>query len=292
MSDAESKPARRISRFVGPFHNISYYAPEMKTFADRGIAGYWRAYMAYRSAPMGRAPAAAVEAAFYNFSARTVAAAIPSAWLAMTPAEAIELRDECVDRALRRSLGELTDSAEVAEADALVRQAIEDQPGPGRVLYAAHTELPWPTTPHMSLWHGCTLWREYRGDGHNIALAAANLDGVECHVLVAARTGPKTAATIRTIRGWSNDEWAGAVERLHQRGLVEPDGSFTEAGRTLRREIEDKTDELATAPCERVGPDAVDRLCELMTPIVGHMVETGAIAGSWPPDTAKTPPQA
>ena len=50
-----------------------------------------------------------------------------------------------------------------------------DRVPPGaRVLYAAHTALPWPQEPHRMVWHASTLLREHRGDGHNLALAAAD----------------------------------------------------------------------------------------------------------------------
>jgi hypothetical protein len=241
---------------------------------------------------MGEVPPAVVTATFYNFAPATVEAAIPSVWEAMTPAEAIQLRDTCIDTALRRSLGERVHGPDIAEAAVLAREAIDGIDSVGRALYGAHTHLPWPELPHMVLWHAATLWREYRGDGHNIVLAANDIDGVECHVLVAARTGSKTAATIRTIRGWTDDEWAGAADRLAARGLVNHDGSFTEAGRTLRREIEIATDQISLAPCRRIGTTGVERLCELMNPLVEHLVQTGAIAGSWPPKGVKVPPKA
>lgn len=277
--------ARALARTTGTFHNISYYAPEMKAFADVGLPEYWRAYMAYRSAPLGQVAPGAVEAMFFNFASEVVSAALPSAWDGVTPAGAIALRDRCIDAALRRSLGGDLHGPGVEEAADLAREGIAHVDGSARPLYAAHVGLPWPTEPHMVLWHACTLWREHRGDGHNIALAAASIDGVECHVLLAAK-GVGGQQIIEKIRGWTSPEWARAVDRLAERGLVTPDGEATADGLSLRREIEDHTDRLAAAPRDRLGVDRAQRLVELLDPIVAHLVTSGAIAGSWPPKNA------
>lgn len=280
-------PARRVARLVGIFHNISYYAPEMKAFAELGLPEYWRAYMAYRSAPMGVVEPSTVAAVFYNFAPRMVGAGLPSAWESTTPTEVIALRDECIDRALRRALGNLAAGPDLAAMAVLVRDAVDDLDASGRALFAAHQQLPWPTDPLQALWHGCTLWREYRGDGHNIALAAAAIDGLECHVLLAAK-GVGDRDTIMKIRGWTADEWAAAMERLADRQILDGDGQFTPAGRELRATIESHTDDLAAAPCNRIGESGVSQLTEMMGPLVEHLVATGAVAGRWPPRESAT----
>lgn len=264
------------------FHNISYYAPEMRAFGDVGLPEYWRAYMAYRSAPMGAVAPAVVTATFYNFAPRVVEAGLPSAWEQVSPAGAIELRNSCMDEALRRALGELASAPGVSEAAELALMGIEGTDYTGRALFGAHLQLPHPAVPHMLLWHACTLWREHRGDGHNIALAAAGIDGVECHVLLAGK-GIASAEVIQKIRGWTADEWNDATARLRRRRLIEPDGALTTAGQMLRAEIETHTDELAAEPRERLGADRTARLIELLDPMVTHLVDTGAVAGRWPP---------
>lgn len=280
---AGSAPAARaLARLLGTFHNISYYAPEMRAFADVGLPEYWRAYMAYRSAPLGQVPASVVAATFYNFAPRVVEAAIPSAWDSLTPAEAMALRDECIEAALRRSLGQVADPALLSEAADLVLGAIADCSAGARPLFAAHADLPTPDTTLMRLWFGCTLWREYRGDGHNIVLAAAGIDGIECHALLVAR-GVGNKATITKIRGWTDDEWDAAVARLAARSLLTPTGEATEQGNVLRRQIEIDTDRVAAAALARLGPANAERLVNLMEPLVQRLVESGSVAASWPP---------
>ena len=102
---------------------------------------------------------------------------------------------------------------EVAEAAALARQAMEGQDPSGRPLFAAHAALPWPEAPHLALWHAATLYREFRGDGHVACLTVDGIDGCEAHVL-AAGAGQLPGSVLREYRGWSDEEWAAAVERL------------------------------------------------------------------------------
>ena len=282
MADPQRSRARALAKTLGVFHNISYYAPEMKAFADVGLPEYWRAYMAYRSAPMGQVSPSVVTATFYNFAPRVVAEALPSAWEGITPQGAIDLRDQSIDAALRRALGSLADEPAVLEAADLALSGIDGTDCAARPLFGAHTELPVPAAPHLRLWHAATLWREHRGDGHNLALAAADIDGIECHVLLAAK-GVGGQEIIEKIRGWTPDEWSSAQNRLADRGLLATDGSFTPDGESLRLDIEEHTDRLAAEPRERLGPESADRLVELMDPLVGQLISSGSVPGRWPP---------
>jgi hypothetical protein len=65
----------------------------------------------------------------------------------------------------------------------------------GRPLHAGHAELPWPDSPLAALWHAITLLREYRGDGHIIALVANGPRGLEALITCAA-TGIASAPTM------------------------------------------------------------------------------------------------
>lgn len=263
-------------------HNISYFSRETRAFVDAGVPEFWRAYVAYRCAPLGRVGPAAGTAVLYNFAPRMVADALPSVWDALSPEAAIALRDDCMDQALRRAFGDLCDTPQVAEAAELAERGIAGTDSAGRALFGAHIDLDWPAEPHMRLWHACTLWREHRGDSHNIALAAASIDGLEAHVLLGAK-GVCDAATIEKIRGWTVPEWDAAVVRLAGRGLLTEAGEFTDDGRQLRRDIETHTDELCREPRDRLGPTELDRLIELTNPLAAHLVETGAVPGKWPP---------
>jgi uncharacterized protein (DUF1778 family) len=278
---------RALARVFTPFHNVSYYSPEINTLVEAGMRGWWMAYFAYRAAPLGPVPAEVVMATFYNFAPRMVQRAIPAAWDVMSPAQAIELRDRAVDQALRRLLAGHLHEPELAEAAQLAREAIEGSTAGMRVLYAAHTALPWPQEPHRMLWHACTLLREHRGDSHNLALAAAEIDGVQAHVLMAAR-GHGDKASILPLRGWTSQEWDAGVARLAALGWLHPDGTFTKQGQSNRRDIEAQTDRLAHEPFRRLGPERAQRLIDLMQPYL-ELLYRGGIATQWPPPHLSRP---
>lgn len=281
MAD-ERPPARTIAKQLGLIHNIAYYSRETRDFAALGLAEFWRAYVAWRCAPLGAVGPATATAALYNFAPAMVGDALPSAWQTTDPSAVLAMRDDCMSRALDRGLARFDNPESIAAAARLARQGIEAADPAGRTLFAAHVDLPWPESPAMQLWHACTLWREHRGDGHNIALAAAGIDGIEAHVLLAAR-GVGNAATIEQIRGWNSTQWADATERLVQRDLVTESGQATTSGRRLRDEIELHTDELSRAPRQALGTAGLAQLISLTEPIASHLVKVGSVVGKWPP---------
>lgn len=282
IQDGVTTGVRRLARLFEPFHSVTYYSPEILRLHDEGYRGWWHSYFGYRPAPMGPVPAKVVVAAFYNFAPRMVERAVPGVWDIHSPADSIQRRLELVDEALRRAFAHDLAGRHMTGAAELARRAIEGCDVAGRALYGGYAELAWPDEPYLALWHACTLMREHRGDSHNIALAAVDLDGVECHVMMAAH-GHGNRPTIAAIRGWTDEEWDAAVERLGVRGLVTGDGEYTEAGRRARSDVERHTDELASEPARRLGPDGVAALVGHLEPLVEHLTTTGEVSGRWPP---------
>lgn len=270
MADQQEHRARRMWRAMEPIHAITYFAPEPKAACDAlGTTGYWMSYFAQRAAPLGAAPPELVAALFYNFHPGLVARAVPDVWAVATPQRFRALRLDAVDAALRRLVGdpELT-GPRVSEAAGIAREAALAAPTAGRALAAANAALDWPDPPHLVLWHAQTVLREHRGDGHVAALLTAGLDPVEALVLFAADLeldGP----WLRRRRGWSEQDWDGAVARLADRGLLDPVGGLpTAGGRELRAEVEAQTDALADVPWAAVGRERAERLVELVAPLV------------------------
>src|SRR4029453_14163742 len=130
--------------------------------------------------------------------------------------------------------------------------------------------------PVLALWHGATLSREFRADGHVAALLGDGVGGLEAHVLAAAG-GHLPGSFLREYRGWSEEEWAEAAAHLRERGWLEADGTMTEAGHTARDARERRTDELATPPGDRPAPRACPRLLELLHQPVRLVVAGGGI---------------
>ncbi|MFV0524347.1 MAG: SCO6745 family protein [Acidimicrobiales bacterium] len=287
--DGTDGAARALSRRFEPVHSISYYSPELTDLTDLGYRGWWHAYFGYRPAPMGPVGAGVVTAAFYNFAPRMVGRAVPGVWSILAPADAVRVRHERVAAALSRLSATPAAPTDAAAAVAgTIRAAVADLPVAGRPLYAAYAELAWPDDPLMAVWHGCTLAREYRGDGHNLALAGSGVDGVECHVLMAAR-GFGNRPTILGIRGWTEEEWAAAVDRLRHRGWLDGEGVLTRTGRTARATIESRTDELARPLVSRLGADGVATVVAGLDPLVTYLRDTGEVSGRWPPPTVTKP---
>ncbi|MBC9716760.1 hypothetical protein H9Y04_29925 [Streptomyces sp. TRM66268-LWL] len=256
---------RQLWHLSEPLHALLYYAPE--AFEEAAALGYktderWPSYFAWRAAPLGAASAGLVTAAFYSFSPRMVGENMAGAWDTASPEAVLAARGRAVDRTYRAVFGDRIGSRELARAAALARQAAEAAPLAGRPLAAANAALTWPDEPHLVLWQALTILREHRGDGHLAALTVAGLDAVEALVSFAA-IGAASVERFES-RGWSAEEWAAARERLVARGLLDTEGTATEAGRALRAEVERHTDEAAAAPWRALGAARVDELAELL----------------------------
>ncbi len=267
----------RAHRASEPLHSLVYFAPEAdEQFTKAGLRPGRMGYFASRSAAMGPVAPAVTTATFYNFNPALVAKHLPRAWTLATPADVLAARFVVADLALRRLLGaELVDSAELAEAATLAREATVGLDPAGRPLYAAHADLQWPDEPHLVLWHAVTLLREYRGDGHLAALLAADLSGIEAILTHTATGRGFTEQAAKQLRGWSDEQWAAAVDGLRERGLADSAG-LSEAGRALRERIEADTDRMAAAPYTRLGAERTERLTELGKRLARVAVGNGA----------------
>ena len=277
MSDDLSL-ARQLWQLLEPVHAVLYYAPEVTE--EVAALGYatdvrWPSYFALRAAPLGTPGTELVAATFYSFSPRMVADHVPSIWSVATSDQVLAARLRGVDRALRAVLGDAVDTAELVEAGRLARQVAESASTAGRPLGAANADLPWPDAPHMQLWQASTVLREQRGDGHVAALLAAGLD--PCEALVSFAAVGAAPVEVFASRGWTDEEWGAARERLTARGWVASDGEATEAGRAGRREVERRTDELAVAPWRALGAARAGRLAQLVVPVMRAVVRSGML---------------
>lgn len=206
---------------------------------------------------MGAVPAEVVISTFYNFNPTLVRHAMQNAWSLTSPSAMLTARLNAVDSSLRRAFGdEVLQSVELAEAVGLAQRAamIACEHVEGRPLFAGHASLPWPDEPHLALWHGQTLLREFRGDGHIAALTLEGLSGLEALISHGA-SGKAESTVLRQSRGYSEDEWAAGVESLVDKGILNADGSFTAAGIAQREAIEDATDRAAMLPYAQIGED-------------------------------------
>ncbi|WP_406394612.1 SCO6745 family protein [Streptomyces sp. NBC_00887] len=266
MSD-ELGRVRQMWHLLEPLHAVLYYAPE--AFEEAAGLGHavderWPSYFAWRAAPLGAVGADRVTATFYSFSPAMTGKYVPDGWSVAGPEAVLAARTRAVDRAYRVLFGDRVHGPEFAEAAVLARRAALAADVTGRPLAEANAALPWPDAPHLALWQAATVLREHRGDGHLAALVEAGLDPVESLVSFAAVGAARPE--VFTSRGWSGAEWAAGRQRLAGRGLLEVDGTATEAGRALRAQVERRTDELASRPWEVLGTEERERLVELLGP--------------------------
>jgi hypothetical protein len=207
-----------------------------------------------------------VFAAFFGFAPQMITRALPDVWTRITPSAALEARVAGAVDALRAVLPADVD---LVGASSLLREAALGIDRPGRVLGSANADLPWPEgDPLAVLWHAATVLREHRGDGHVAALLVAGLEGCETLVWRSSLVDPEAAkAMLQPARGWTDDEWAAAAERLASRGWLGPDGRATDKARQVHDEVEATTDRLASGPWDRLGEKDTERCRELLTPI-------------------------
>ncbi|GLX10519.1 hypothetical protein [Microbispora sp. NBRC 16548] len=269
--------ARTMWHQIEPVHATLYYSPE--AFEEAAALGYdvttrWPSYFAWRTAPLGAAGPALVAATYYSFSPSMIAQYVPGAWETATPAQVLDARLRAMDRTLRGLLGDRIDEG-LKEAAELAIRAAESVDVAHRPLAAANLDLPWPEEPHLALWQAYTVLREHRGDGHLTALHAAGLDACEALVSFAA-VGAAPAENFAG-RGWGDEEWSAARDRLAARGLIDDEGTATPAGRALRDQVERMTDELAAGPWRALGEAGAERLAELNRPLLGAVFESGLL---------------
>jgi hypothetical protein len=258
--ESAAQVAQRMWTLFEPVHAVTYFSAEARSaFEDAGLRGFWRGYFAGRSAPLGRVAAAPVTASFYTFAPTMVRRALPAVWDLISPEEALVVRQAGAVTAIQR----LVEGADIAPAADLLAEAVVGLDCPGRVLAAANAGLPVPDEPVARLWHCATLLREHRGEGHFAVLVAADVDGCEALALQAANGIPREL--VQPLRGWSDVEWAAAVARLADRGLLAKDGTATPEGSAVRASIEDQTDQAAARPWH--DRDLVAKLTAAFAPI-------------------------
>jgi hypothetical protein len=270
---------RRAHFATHVLHSMIYFAPEAEErLTGAGLEAGRMCYFASRSAPMGAVGASVVAATFYNFNQAVVARYIPRAWQLADPAAVIDARFAAADLALTRLLGpDAVASADMTTIAGLVREAVSACRVEGRPLYAGHADLDWPGPPHLALWHGLSLLREHRGDGHIAALLAAGLSGLEAQVTHVATGQGFVSAFARSSRGWSQQQWDGAIEGLVARGLLEADGAFTPAGQAQRAHIEQLTDQMAAPPWQHLGEERTEEVIRIGKAMTRAAMTAGAL---------------
>jgi RNA polymerase sigma-70 factor (ECF subfamily) len=93
--------------------------------------------------------------------------------------------------------------------------------------------------------------REHRGDGHFAALAAAGIDGCEAIVVRCAKDISRDP--MQPTRGWTDEQWGTAADRLTERGWIGEDATMTAAGRAAHDAVEAAAARSAARPAPGTG---------------------------------------
>lgn len=241
---------RALSAALEPFVGQVYFSPECHSRYEalgfqpspgdmNGVARpEMVSYFTSRGSLMGQVPGELVAAAFSVFKPFIVIPSVTAGWK-ITDAKTIcaARRDGAVDQ-LIRILGPRPDGIEKVRA--ALSRAVETLRPEGRPLFAGTLSQSVPEDNLAATWHFGDMLREYRGDAHTAAWISAGVDATEIGLLTELYWGLPLRSYSRT-RGWSEDDYAAAIDRLTQRGLIENE-SFTDKGRSLREQIELNTD--------------------------------------------------
>ena len=223
-------------------HDVVYFAPDTKQrYEAIGLKGYWMGYFASRSAALGTPAPEVVVALFHGFAPRMVHRALPDAWSMASREDVLATRYALARDALAPGLAD-ADVERLAKELTAIWTSLDFA---GKGLAAAHASLPAPDDPVGRLWHAATILREYRGDCHVAILTSAGLDGADANALAVA--DGRSVPNQREMRGWTEDEWAAAYERLRRRAWTDEFATITESGRAARAQIEDATDRVSAS---------------------------------------------
>lgn len=275
--------AAECHRALDPLHLTCYFTPEVEQqFISAGLHSGSMSYFAGRAAALGAVGSGVVAAAFYNFNPSLVAEHIPRAWHLSAPEAVLDARLAGVDASLRRLFGnDRLAGDEIVEAAELTREATAACDLEGRPLFAAHTDLPWPDEPHLALWHGATLLREHRGDGHLAVLLGYGLSGLGALITdVATGSALFTPEQAKATRGWSDEQWNAEAAALAEHGLLDNNGALTADGQALRERIEAATDAAAAKPYQNLGEEKAARLRALVQPLSDAVIAAGVLPSS------------
>ncbi len=240
------------------------------------------AYFTSRGSVMGQVSGQVIASAFAVFNPDVVVPCVDFGWT-LTDADTIcTARDAGALGQLERILSSAPAGRQRVEE--LLRRATEEIALEGRPLAAGITRLVDPDHPLGVIWRRGDLLREFRGDSHTAAWISAGFDAVEIGLLTELfwRLPPRSYA--RT-RGWTDEHFDAASERLRSRGLIDASGSFTAAGRAAREAIERVTDEQMEPVMRRLGNDA-DELIALLEPWGRDIRSAGGYLSSGPHDLA------
>lgn len=288
-----SAAARRLGAALEPVVGQVYFSPECHTnytalgfdpspgHADGVALPDGPAYFTSRGSVMGQVTGDVVAAAFAVFNPQIVIPSVQLGWTRTDAATICRARTSGATAQLVRILGE--QPAGLDRALELLVNATEVLRPEGRPLFAGVRSQAVPELGLGALWYHGDLLREFRGDCHTAAWISAGFDATEIGLMTELYWGLPMRSYSRT-RGWSEEQFDAAADRLRSRGLID-DSGFTPAGRTAREAVEAETDAQLGPVIDALGDD-LDELCSILEPWGARVREAKGYLSSGPHDLA------
>lgn len=285
---------RRLGGALEPVIGSVYFSPEChENYVDLGFdpspatrGGVALpdgiAYATSRGALLGDVRGAVVAAAFGVFEPHGIAAAADHGWTITDAASVLAGRESGAIAQLERILG--PNPGGHSRVEELLRRAVDSLAIGPRALAAGAAAAPITDHPLGQIFRCGDIIREFRGDSHNAAWAAAGLDATQIGLLTELYWGLPLRSYTRT-RGWSVEQFDTAEDELRSRGLIDADGEFTAAGRAAREAIEVATDTQMASVIGRLGDDTTE-LIALLAPWGAAIRSAGGYLSSGPHDLA------
>lgn len=246
-----------------------FWDPEgIERYTALGVPDGFGWYVTSRGAPLLAAGHQAVTAAFATISPVFIEMCVDHALAHTTPEAISDVRNEAVGIGLRAFVPEICDG--LTELGPALWAVADELPSFGRVLFAAHRQMPRPDDPLVSAWCAVNTIREWRGDTHFAVLVAEDIDATTAGILDDARRN--YGGWIPRSRGSDDAAIAEAVGRLAERGLAS-DGVVNAAGLAYRAQLEARTDALTSEPWRRLGAPTTRAFVELVAPVGQRLVE-------------------
>ena len=292
---ALSRLSRTLGQVIEPIAGQVYFSPECHAnyvglgFApspgssSAGVAmPEMDSYFTSRGSVMGQVPGEVVAATFAVFNPDIVVPAVTRGGTLTDARSICAARDAGAIGQLERILGPSPDG--VQRARELLQRAAGALRPEGRPLYAGLLSQSTPATELGATWRLGDMLREYRGDAHTGSWTSAGFDATEIGLLSELYWGLPMRSYSRT-RGWTNEQFDAAAERLAARGLV-GDAALTDEGRRVREEIELATDLQMRAAVEALGDDC-DELFAILAPWADAVRAAHGYPAAGPQDLAE-----
>ncbi len=246
----DAGPARRLRDALEPIASHAVWSRRTNEVLGKLGLTLFTGYVWGKAAALGEPPAEVVASTFASYEPALIIAAYEEARRQCGRAGMLAAREE----ATIESLAEVLEGADVTGVVAVLRRGVEAADGTGRPLFSGLRSLGWPDHPVGQLWRACELVREHRGDGHVAACVSAGLGPVAMNIVTELWMGMPLGQLTIGQRGCSPEGVAAAVADLERRGLVAA-GQLTADGRSLRDDIEDRTDAMQQPVIDAIGDD-------------------------------------